>query len=191
MRRRRSDYATEQQRRVGAAKLFRSGCSQAEVARQLGVSRQATSYWHAVWKAGGKQALAGAGRTGRKCKLSGNDLCRLEAILLGGAPAQGYETNLWTLKRIAQVIRRQFKVKYHAGHVWKVLGQLGWSCQRPERKARERNEQAIRRWVRYRWPRIKKRLAKPMPCWFSWMKAGFRSVPACVEPGHDVVKLRS
>jgi aminopeptidase N len=52
---------------------------------------------------------------------------------------------------------REFGVKYHASHVWKVLGQLGWSCQRPERKARERNEEAIRRWVRYRWPRIKKR----------------------------------
>ena len=108
--------------------------------------------------------MAGAGRTGRKRKLSGDELCRLEAILLAGAPAQGYETDLWTLKRIAQVIWRQFGVTYHAGHVWKVLGQLGWSCQRPQRKARERNEDAIRRWVRYRWPRIKKRPARPGPC---------------------------
>ena len=163
-RRRRSDYATEQQLRVGAAALFGRGHSQAGVARELGVCRQTTSRWHAMWEAGGKAALAGAGRTGRKRKLSGDELCRLEAVLLAGAPAQGYETDLWTLKRIAQVIRREFGVVYHAGHVWKVLGRFGWSCQRPERKARERNEQAIQRWVRYRWPRIKKGLAMPMPC---------------------------
>ena len=164
LRRRRSDYLTEQRRRVAAAKLFRRGRSQAAVARELGVSRQTASRWHALWNAGGQTALAGVGRTGRKRKLSGDHLCRLEAILLAGAAAWGYETDLWTLKRIAQVIRREFAVAYHAGHVWKVLGQLGWSCQRPERKARERNEQAIRRWLRYRWPRIKKRLATPMHC---------------------------
>ena len=105
MRRRRSDYLTEQRRRVGAAELFRKGCSQAQVARQLGVSRQTTSRGHAVWQAAGKKALAGAGRTGRPCRLSGDALGRLEAILLAGVPARGYETDLWTLKRIAQVIR--------------------------------------------------------------------------------------
>lgn len=164
LRRRRNDYVTEQRRRVGAAVLFRKGCSQAEVARQLGVSRQTTSRWHATWETGGQRALAGAGRTGRKSKLAGEELCRLAAVLLAGAPAHGYETDLWTLKRIAMVIRREFGVSYHPGHVWKVLGQLGWSCQRPERKARERNEDAIKRWLRYRWPRIKKRLATAVRC---------------------------
>src|SRR5262245_36303412 len=127
MRRRRNDYVTEQQRRIGAAELFRSGCSQAQIARQLGVSRQTTSRWFSAWEAGGKKGLAGVGRTGRKCSLTGDELCRLEAILLAGAPARGYETDLWTLKRIAQVIRFEFGVSYHPGHVWKVLRQLGWS----------------------------------------------------------------
>jgi transposase len=163
-RRRRRDYGAEQRRRIEAAKLFGQGISQAEVARRLEVARQTASRWHALWISGGKEALAGAGRTGRLPKLSGDQLCRLEAILLGGAPTQGYETDLWTLKRIAQVIHRQFNVTYHPGHVWKVLAQLGWSCQRPERKSRERNEEAIRRWVRYRWPRIKKKPATPDRC---------------------------
>lgn len=148
---------SEQRRRLQAEKLFRKGCSQADVARQLEVSRQTASRWHAAWDSGGRGALAGAGRTGRRPKLSGEQLCQLEAILLAGAPAAGYETDLWTLKRIAQVIGRKFRVQYHASHVWKVLRQLGWSCQRPERKARERNEEGIKRWVRYRWPHIKKR----------------------------------
>lgn len=163
-RRGRDDYVTEQRRRLDAAKLFRKGQPQAAVARQFSVSRQTASRWHAAWLAGGKEALAGAGRTGRKPKLSGEELCRLEAVLLSGAATQGYETDLWTLRRIAQVTRRAFGVTFHAGHVWKVLRQLGWSCQRPERKARERDEQAIRRWVRYRWPRIKKRPGGRTPC---------------------------
>lgn len=156
-RRSRGDYGTEQQHRLKAEKLFQKGCSQADVARQLEVSRQTASRWYAAWDSGGREALAGAGRTGRKPRLSGEQLCQLQAILLAGAPAAGFETDLWTLKRIAQVIRRQFRVAYHASHVWKVLGHLGWSCQRPERKARERNEEGIKRWVRYRWPQVKKR----------------------------------
>lgn len=124
-RRSRSDYGTEQQRRLKAETLFRKGCSQADVARQLEVSRQTASRWHAAWESGGREALAGVGRTGRKPQLSGEQLGQLEAILLAGAPAAGFETDLWTLKRIAQVIRRQFRVAYHAAHVWKILGQLG------------------------------------------------------------------
>jgi transposase len=112
---------------------------------------------------GGEAALRGAGRTGRKAKLTGEQLCRLEACLLAGPRFFGFETELWTLQRIARVIRREFQVVYHPCHVWKLLGQLGWSCQRPQRQARERNELAIRRWLRYRWPRIKKRRATPTP----------------------------
>lgn len=164
VRRRRSDYVSEQRRRLKAAALFRKGLSPTEVARRLEVSRHTGCRWHAAWKSGGKQALVGVGRTGRRSKLSGDQLCQLEGILLAGAPAQGYETDLWTLRRIAQVIRRKFGVRFHVGHVWKVLGQLGWSCQRPERKARERNEEGIQRWTRYRWPQIKKRPAERDRC---------------------------
>jgi transposase len=164
LRRRRSDYWSEQQRRLKAVALFRRTCSQADVSRQLGVSRQTASRWHAAWQSGGEQALQGAGRTGRKSKLSGDDLCQLEAILLAGATAAGYETDLWTLKRIARVTHRTFGVEFHLGHVWKVLRQLGWSCQRTTQKARERNEDSIRRWLRYRWPSIKKRPGKQNPC---------------------------
>jgi transposase len=153
----RKDYATEQARRIGAAALFAQQLSQAEVARQLGVSRQAVSRWWRTWRSGGAEALRGAGRTGRERKLSDDQLCQLSAGLLEGAKAHGYRTELWTLRRIAAVVRRQFRVTYHPGHVWKLLGELGWSCQRPEQRARERDDAAIRRWVRQRWPAIKKR----------------------------------
>jgi transposase len=160
----RMDYATEQARRIEAGRLFAEGLSQAEVARRLGVSRQSASRWFHLWKANGVEALRGAGRTGRKRQLSDEDLRRLEALLIEGPQAQGYETNLWTLKRIATVVRKRFGVSYHPGHVWKLLRQLGWSCQRPERRARERDEAAIRRWLKYRWPRIKKKRTTCRPC---------------------------
>jgi transposase len=159
----RMDYASEQVRRLKAARLFMRGCSQAVIVRRLGVSRQTASRWQQLWHLGGADALRGVGRTGRKAKLTPDQLCRLEACLLSGPRSFGFETELWTLKRIARVIRRQFQVVYHHCHVWKVLGQLGWSCQRPERRARERNEAAIRRWLRHRWPQIKKRPVRRTP----------------------------
>jgi transposase len=161
---RRMDYATEQARRIEAGRLFARGLSQAQVVHRLGVSRQSASRWFQLWEANGGEGLRGAGRTGRKRRLSDEDLCDLEALLIEGPEAQGYETNLWTLKRIARVVQRHFGVRYHPGHVWKLLGQLGWSCQRPERRARERDEAVIRRWLKYRWPRIKKKPATRAPC---------------------------
>jgi transposase len=161
---RRTDYATEQTRRIVAGELFARGHSQAQVARRLGVCRQSASRWFYLWKANGSEGLQGAGRTGRKRRLSDADLCHLETLLIEGPEAQGYETNLWTLKRIARVVERYFGVHYHPGHVWKLLGQLGWSCQRPERRARERDETTIRRWLKYRWPRIKKKRATRGAC---------------------------
>lgn len=160
----RMDYAAEQARRIEAGRLFAQGSSQAEVARQLGVSRQSASRWLRLWKANGSEGLRGAGRTGRKRQLSEEELRRLEAVLIQGPQAQGYETNVWTLQRIASVIEKLFGVSYHPGHVWKLLRQLGWSCQRPERRAAERDETTVRRWLKYRWPRIKKKRATRGPC---------------------------
>src|SRR5713226_5076327 len=118
----RTDYATEQAVRLRAGPLFSEGHSQARVARQLGVSRQASSRWYHDWKRGGQAALRGAGRTGRPRKLSREELRQLEAHLIAGAQAAGYATDLWTLRRMADLVERKFRVRYHRGHVWKLLG---------------------------------------------------------------------
>jgi transposase len=81
---------------------------------------------------------------------------QLLQLLLQGAQANGFPNELWTLKRIAAVIRVQFGVDYHPAHVWKILRRLGWSCQVPERRALQRDEQAIAHWKRDQWPAIKK-----------------------------------
>jgi transposase len=98
-----------------------------------------------------------AGRAGRKPEMKGRDLPRLVELLKRGPEALGYETPLWTCRRVAHLIEREFGVRYHPGHVWKILDGLGWSCQRPVGRARERNEAAIRHWKQKQWPATKKK----------------------------------
>jgi len=139
-----------------AGQLFARGHRQAEIVRRLRVSRPTAHRWYQVWRRRGAVGLKGAGRAGRKPRLDGRALQRLQAALLRGPLAWGYSTHLWTLERVAQVIRKVCQVHYHPRHVGRVLRRLGWSRQRPARRARERNEAAIQRWVRYRWPQVKK-----------------------------------
>jgi transposase len=158
---RRSDPAQQraalEARRLQAAELFAQGRTQAEVAHELGVSRQSAHIWHTRFQQGGIDALRSRGPTGPDPRLSAAQLAKVEQALLAGAMANGFDTDLWTLERITVVIAQLTGVRYHPGHVWVILRQrLGWSLQRPERRASERDEEAIQRWVAQEWPRIKK-----------------------------------
>lgn len=140
-----------------AADLFEQGVIPAEIARRVGVSHQIVSEWRKTWWRAGRDGLRGAGRLGRKPKLSPAQLAEVEAVLANGAEANGYVTDLWTLPRVADVIERVTGVSYHPGWVWYILrDQLGWSWQRPARRAVERDDAAIERWVKRRWPQLKK-----------------------------------
>jgi transposase len=153
----RRDRQAFQDRRLHAADLFAQGIHQAEVARTLGVSRQTVSRWHQRWQGDGTAGLASRGAPGRSPRLSDAQLAQAEKALLEGAKAHGFDTDLWTLDRIATVIWRTTGVAHHPAHVWKLLRhRLDWSLQRPARRANERDEQAIRQWVARDWPRIKK-----------------------------------
>jgi transposase len=106
---------------------------------------------------GRKQALRAAGRAGRLPRLDADQLARVEQALLRGATANGFRSELWTLPRVAAVIEGVTGVAYHPGHVWRILRQqLGWSRQRPARRAVERDDAAIEAWVKQRWPQLKK-----------------------------------
>lgn len=155
----RRDFVALEARRMEAARLFRRGHPQAEIARRLKVSRPTAHRWYGAWRLQGREALRAAGRAGRKPRLDAQARQRLEAALLQGPAAWGFATHLWTLGRVTQVIKKVCHVHYHPRHVWRVLRNLGWSRQRPARRAREREEQAIARWVRVRWPAIKKKPA--------------------------------
>lgn len=150
-------FAQLEQRRLKAAKLFDQGVRQAEVARRLGVHRQSVNRWHQAWKNKGTKALRQAGRAGRKPRLQPAQLEQVRRGLQDGPEALGYGTGLWTAWRVADLIERQTGQKYHPGHVWKILRSLGWSCQRPVGRATQRDESAIRKWKKVRWPEIKKK----------------------------------
>lgn len=149
---RRSQEKVRQQ----AAEMFERGARQAEVVRALGVSRSAVSKWHTAWKGGGKQALAARRNPGRPPRLTEEQRQRLEQELLKGPRAHGYTTELWTLGRIRRLIHDRFGVWYHEAHVWRLLGRMGWSCQKPARQAKQRDEAAIDRWRKERWPAVKR-----------------------------------
>jgi len=144
-------------RRRRAVALLEKGHGVREVARQIGCSPGSVSRWQADVRMKGPNALNAKPVPGRPHRLTAGQRERLLRILLKGAMAQGYSTDLWTLRRVAEVIARTFGITYHPAHVWKVLRHEGWSCQKPERRARERNEEAIQQWREERWPHIKKR----------------------------------
>jgi transposase len=152
----RRDFDKLEQRRLEAATLLRQGVHQAEVARRVGVHRQSVGRWAEELQRGGKRALRKAGRVGRRPRLHAKDLGRIEKALKRGPEALGYETSLWTSWRVADLIERECGVKYHPSQAWRILRQLGWSCQRPLGRALERDEDKTRRWKQERWPEIKK-----------------------------------
>jgi transposase len=142
------DRQAFEQIRMQAGTLFAAGRSQAQVAHQLGVARQNASRWHA----GGPDALASRGPTGPDPRLSQAQRAAIDRALRQGARAHGFDTDHWTLARITTVIERLTGTRYHPGHVWKLLRRMGWRLQRPARRAVERDEQAIARWVAEGWP---------------------------------------
>jgi transposase len=151
------ERAARQARRERAAELFGQGRSQAQVARELDVSRQSASRWHTRWQADGTAALRTRGPTGRRPKVPDSKLEGIEQALLEGALAHGFPTDVWTLDRIAVVIQGLTGVALSNPSVWRLLrNRLGWTVQRPQRQAKERDEQAIQHWVAHEWPRIKK-----------------------------------
>lgn len=150
------DARVLEQRRLRAAQFFEKGTSQAEVARKLSVSRAAVHYWHTTWERNGKDGLRRS-RPGPKSPFTFQKLAAIERILLKGATASGYATDLWTLQRVAEVIRKATRRPLGQTHTWRILRAMGWSNQKPETRYRDRNEAAIKRWKQERWPAIQKK----------------------------------
>ena len=178
-------------RRLQAAALFARGESQAAVARQLGVTTAAANHWHHAWHAEGRTGLKAAGRAGRKPRLGPQDLRRIEHALRVGPAAHGFATALWTLPRVAVLIKRLTGVAHHPGHVWRVLRALGWSLQRPARRAGERDAAAIARWQSRRGAALKKTPDGSTRGSSSRTKAASLSSPSSAAPGPRAARLRS
>ena len=148
-----------ERRRQRAIALLQDGRPPVEVARVLGVDRRSVRRWNAAHRKRGTAGLAARPVPGRPSKLTARHRTRLEAMLLRGAEASGFASDLWTCPRVAHVIRERFGIRYHVDHIGRLLRALGWTPQRPTRRAFERDEAGIQRWIKQDWPRIKKKRA--------------------------------
>ena len=144
-------------RRRRAVALLATGLGVRDVARQIDCSPASVSRWQAEVRRRGPEGLRAKPAPGRPRRLTARQRARVLKLLLQGATAHGFSTDLWTLPRVAAVIARTYGVQYHPAHVWKILRGEGWSCQKPEPRAKERDEVAIQRWRTATWPHIKKR----------------------------------
>jgi len=149
-----------ERRRLKAMTLLDQGWTQAKIARHFGVSRAAVTQWAQAYRRDGPTALKARPHPGAPRKLTERQMQKLEQLLLQGPTRHGYASELWTLPRVTELIYRRFGVGYDPSSVWHLLHRMGWSCQKPERRARERDEQAIAAWRNQDWPRIKKRPKK-------------------------------
>lgn len=145
-----------ERRRLRALTLVEEGLTESEVARRVDANPRSVRRWKAAARKHGEEGLRARPASGRPCKLDSRQKRRLEALLLRGPLAAGFDTDLWTCPRVAELIKQRFGVEYHVDHIGRVLHDLGWSPQKPARRAVERDEVEIRRWIRQDWPRVKK-----------------------------------
>ena len=145
-----------EERRRSVATFLKQELSLHEIARRIGCHASSVLRWRNALQSGGQEALKAKPAPGRPPRLTSKQKKRLVRLLIQGAMAYGYRTELWTTQRIADLIERREGVRYHRNHVGKLLHQIGWSHQKPERRAVERDEVAIAEWKRSVWPRVKK-----------------------------------
>lgn len=162
-----------ERRRECALTLARQGLSSATIGQRLGIDPRTVRRWKARFRRLGRRGLQTRRASGARCRLTKQQRNGLTQRLLTGALAQGFTTNLWTCPRIAQLIERQYQVRYHVDHVPRLMQSLGFSVQRPERRACERDEAAIADWVARDWKRVKKRPPSARVPSFSSTKQAF------------------
>ena len=150
-------------RRRRALALLDEGLSLNAVARRIDCQASSVMRWRDTRDRVGDKVFEVGASPGRPARLTPSEKRRLLRFLLKGPMAHGYPTDLWTCDRIARLIRREFRVRYHRDHMGRLMRQLGWSYQKPERRALERDEEKIDRWKRKHWPRGKETLRGWVP----------------------------
>lgn len=145
-----------EQRRLAAGRDLSRGMKQADVARKYRVSTASVARWANALRQGGLEALKMRDLPGAEPKLDDGQRRRLVGILLEGPRAHGWSTDLWTTKRVATLIEREFGVAYHFNYMGRLLASLGFSWQKPRRRAREKDEERKATWLRTTWRRVRK-----------------------------------
>jgi transposase len=181
----------ERRRLQAVGRFVKATDTLASIARELKVSRMSVSRWYRQWKQSGKVGLKAAARAGRKPGLSARQLRRVEIAMRKGALWHGFSADLWTLPRVATVIERLTGIRYHPGHVWKILGAMKWTLQKPGKQAKERDPNQVEYWKTVRWLEVKKTLRSSAPGSSSKTNPDLRSSLRSAEPGRPAGKRRS
>jgi len=150
----------KEERRKRAWALYQTGWMQKDIAEALGVTQGAVSQWIKRGRASGEAGLTEQPKSGAPVRLSAADRQKLPGLLERGAESFGFRGELWTCARVGKLIEREFGVRYHPAHVSRILKDLGWTPQKPIRRAKQRKEAEIQHWKDVRWPELKKRRSK-------------------------------
>ncbi len=152
---RKADWREERRKRAWTLK--EQGWRQKDIAEALGVSEGAVSQWLKRGRVGGVEALNAHPPKGVAPRLTAEQKAQIPQLLAKGAQAYGFRGDVWTARRVAEVIHRTFGVRYHRDHVGRLLREAGWSRQQPIERATQRDEAAITDWYEQRWPALKKK----------------------------------
>jgi transposase len=152
-----------ERRRVRAIDLLQRDVPVHVVADRLGVDRRSVRRWKRAHRRQGRAGLRARPASGRPPKLTATQQRQLARLVIAGPEAAGYATSLWTCRRIVDLIRQRFHVVYHPDHVGRLLRACGFSPQRPQPRAKERDDRRVREWILQDWPRVKKTRAPRRP----------------------------
>ena len=144
-----------------AANMIDQDMKPAQIAKLLGVSPQTVRAWRRMYRKGGRSALAARKPPGRPAELEQSQRDRLATMLLKTPAECGFAKYLWTQQLIADLIEREFGVSYHHDHVGVILKRMGFTHQKPARRARERDERRIEAWRKDVWPDLLKKVPTP------------------------------
>jgi transposase len=143
-------------RRKKAIELLKQHLSLNEIARRIECNASSVMRWRDRWNEHGEEGLRVLASPGRPPRLTRRQKDQLLRYLLKGPLEFGWKTDVWTTRRISTLIERKFRVRYHFTHAGRLMHALGWSPQKPERRALERNEAAIQKWKETTWKQVKK-----------------------------------
>lgn len=177
-------------RRRRAWELKQLGWKQQDIAAALGVTKGAVSQWMRRVREGGEEALRRQRAAGPTAKLTTAQMTQLPSLLAPGAEAYGYRGQVWTTKRVTDLIHRTFGVRYHPAHVSRLLRSVRLSVQKPIQRATQRNETAIQAWQQERWPALKKRRLRKNAPLFGLISRAFTSFQWRYAPTPRVVRRR-
>jgi transposase len=145
-----------ERRRKRASRMFAQGVAQSSIASRLSVSRSAVCQWHTAWEKHGEDGLVSKGHPGFPSVLTPKKKQQLKQFILKGPRSAGYATDFWTVGRIQQIAQKKLRIALGYTRIWQTILQLGFSCQKPEARARNRDERAISDWKLKQFPRLKK-----------------------------------